>query len=212
LSRGEEVGRSAIKQRLGPNRDARDTIKARRRATSVDNYVYGNDHDHHDERCSCLQDDRRRGDATTATMTVTAAGRQTRGAHETSGRRCEIQSSPPASELRQTSPGTTGRPTRACGWRTTDSRVTWVERRTTSSSSRSCRSTSATPRQHGSSTCLVAEITTGRTCVERSSATSRAHTPAPASSGSYTTAGSSQGKVCVTTSGASPGVAPSSPV
>jgi hypothetical protein len=48
---GEGVGTaaSAVKSRLGPNRDARNTIEARRRAESVDNYR-DNRSRHHDDR------------------------------------------------------------------------------------------------------------------------------------------------------------------
>jgi hypothetical protein len=51
----------------------------------------------------------------------------------------------------------------------------------------------------------------GRICVESSSATSRARTPAPTSNGSCATASSNRGKAYATTSGASPSAAPSFP-
>jgi hypothetical protein len=48
---GDEVGATAsvVKSRLGPHRDARHTIEARRRAESVDN---------NNDNCSCHNDDR----------------------------------------------------------------------------------------------------------------------------------------------------------
>jgi hypothetical protein len=46
-----------------------------------------------------------------ATTTAIAAGCRTRGVGAPSDRRCEMRSSPHASKLQQTSPGTTGRPT-----------------------------------------------------------------------------------------------------
>jgi hypothetical protein len=49
---GGRAATSAVKSRLGPNRDARNTIEARRRAENVDN---------HRDNCSRHHDDRRRG-------------------------------------------------------------------------------------------------------------------------------------------------------
>jgi hypothetical protein len=51
--RGEEDGAaaSAVRIRLGPNRDMWNTIEAQRRAESVDN---------HRDNCSCHHDDRGR--------------------------------------------------------------------------------------------------------------------------------------------------------
>jgi hypothetical protein len=45
---GGRATTSAVKSRLGPNRDARNTIKARRRAESVDNHR-DNRSRHHDD-------------------------------------------------------------------------------------------------------------------------------------------------------------------
>jgi hypothetical protein len=74
------------------------------------------------------------GDATTTTMIMTAAGPQTRGVHEPLARASGMRGSPRVSELCPTYPGTTGTPTPECGSRTTGSRATGGERRTTSSS------------------------------------------------------------------------------
>jgi hypothetical protein len=90
---------------------------------------------------------------------------------------------------------TMGTPTPACGLKTTGSHATPVERPTTSSSSKTCRSTSATLRARGSNTCHATRSTSGPTCVESSSATSRARTCALASNGSCVTASSSRGRV-----------------
>jgi hypothetical protein len=49
---------SAVKQRLGPIRDAQNSIEAHRQAASIDNYGSGVNHD---ERRPRRQDDRRRG-------------------------------------------------------------------------------------------------------------------------------------------------------
>jgi hypothetical protein len=63
-------------------------------------------------------------DATTATTTATVAGCRTRGDHELSDKAYGTRGSPRISELRPTSPGTTGTRTPTCGWRTTGSRAT----------------------------------------------------------------------------------------
>jgi hypothetical protein len=122
-----------------------------------------------------------------------------------------MRGSPRISGLRPTFPGTMGTPTPACGWRITGSRATREGRQTTSSSSRTCRSTSVTLHGHGSSTCAEARSATRPTYTEFSSATSRARTPALASSGSCETASKSWGKACASISNASPSVAPSFP-
>lgn len=54
-----------VKQHLGPNRDARDTLRARHRATDDYEYDHGNNHDndcdHHDEHRPCQWYSQRRG-------------------------------------------------------------------------------------------------------------------------------------------------------
>jgi hypothetical protein len=48
---------SAVKSQLRPDRDAQNTIEARRRAASVDNHRDHNNHDHHDDdRAHCHDD------------------------------------------------------------------------------------------------------------------------------------------------------------
>jgi hypothetical protein len=47
---GGEASTSAVKSRLGPDRDARNTVEAHRRAGSVDNHNRSCDHD--DRRCA----------------------------------------------------------------------------------------------------------------------------------------------------------------
>jgi hypothetical protein len=56
--RGKGVGASAsaVKSHLGPNRDARNTIEARRRAESVDNNRDNRSHNHDDRRCGRRHD------------------------------------------------------------------------------------------------------------------------------------------------------------
>jgi hypothetical protein len=147
----------------------------------------------------------------TAITTEIAASRRTRGAHGPSVKTCVMRGSPRVSGPRPTSLYTMGRRTQEYGWRTTGSRATQVEQRMTSSSSRTCRSISRTLRGRGSSTCHGARSTIGQICVESLSATSRARTPAPASSGSCTAASRSWERVCATTSLTYPSVAPSSP-
>jgi hypothetical protein len=148
-------------------------------------------------------------DATAATMTATIAGRRIGGVRGLSDRACRIQHSPHVSGLRPTSPGTTETQTPTCGLRTTDSRATRAEGHMISSSSRICRSTSVTLHRRGSSTCPAVGLTIGQICVESSSKTSRAHTPATTSNGSCATANRSRGKACVTTSDTFPSAAPS---
>jgi hypothetical protein len=50
-----------VKQRLGLNCGTHDTIEARRRAASIENYGYSDNCDHRNERRPSRQDDRRRG-------------------------------------------------------------------------------------------------------------------------------------------------------
>jgi hypothetical protein len=185
--RGEGGGAatSAVKSRLEPNRDARNTIEARRRAESVDN--------HHDGR-SRHHDDRGRGRCHDSDDDLTAAGPLTREVHGPLAGASATRSFLRASVLRPMYRDTTGTPIPAYGSRTTDSHATSGERQTTSSSSRTCRSTSVTPHAHGSSTCHGTRSTTGPTYVGSSSTTFRAPTCAPASSGSCATASSSRGK------------------
>jgi hypothetical protein len=124
--RGEGVGPSvsAIKSHLGPNRDARNTIEARRRAESVDNnHVNRSRHNddrerrrHHDsdDDCECSWSPSQQGHGPLVGASA-------------------MRSSPCSSGLRPMCRGTMGTPTPAYGSRTTGSRATPVERPTTSS-------------------------------------------------------------------------------
>jgi hypothetical protein len=58
VGKGAGGGASAVKSQLGPDRDALNTIEARRRAGSVDNH--SDNHDRHDDNRSCHHDDRGR--------------------------------------------------------------------------------------------------------------------------------------------------------
>jgi hypothetical protein len=126
--RGEGGGAatSAVRSRLGPRASTTTVTTARATTTIVDV-----------------------GGTTTATTTAIAASRRTKGVHGPLARASATRSSFRAFVLRPMYLGTTGTPTLACGSRTTDSPATPGERRTTSSSSRICRSTSATPSGHG---------------------------------------------------------------
>jgi hypothetical protein len=125
---------------------------------------------------------------------VRAAGHQASEVHGPFAGASAMRSSPRASGLRPMCLDTIGTPTPVYGSRTTGSHATLVERQMTSSSSRICRSTSATLRAHGSITCRATRSMTGLTYVESSSATSKARTRALENSGSCATASSSQGK------------------
>jgi hypothetical protein len=60
-SHGDGAAASAVKQHLGPNRDARDTIEARRRAAIVENYDNDDNREHCDERHPHRQDNWKHG-------------------------------------------------------------------------------------------------------------------------------------------------------
>jgi hypothetical protein len=152
------------------------------------------------------------GGATTATTIVTAAGHRTKEVLGPLVRASATQSFLCVCVLRLTCQGTMRTPTPACDLRTTDLRAMPGERQKISSSSRICRSTSATPHRHGSSTCLGTRSTTGPTYIGSSSGTSKAPTCTPTSSGSCATASSSRGRASASTYDASPSAAPSSPV
>jgi hypothetical protein len=117
-------------------------------------------------------------DATIATATVIATGRRTRGVRELSTRASRMRGSHHVSGLRPMYPGTMGTPTPVCDSRTTGSHATREKRQMTSSSSRTYRSTSVTPRERGSSTCPATRSTARLSCAESSSGTSKAcHSP-----------------------------------
>jgi hypothetical protein len=151
------------------------------------------------------------GGVTTVTTTVTAVGHQTRGVRGPLSKASATRSSPRISVLRPTCLGTTGTAIPAYILRTTDSLATSGERRTTSSSSRICRCTFASPRGHGSSTYHWTRSTTRPTYAGSLLGISKALTCVPASSGSCATASSSRGRAYASTSGASSSAALSSP-
>jgi hypothetical protein len=91
--------------------------------------------------------------ATTATTIVTVDGHRTSEVHGPLARASATRNFLCASGLQPMSQDTTGTPTQAYSSRTTGSHATPGERPTTLSSSRPCRSTSATLHALGSSTC-----------------------------------------------------------
>jgi hypothetical protein len=105
------------------------------------------------------------GGATTTTTTAAATGHRTREVHRPLARASGTRSTIHAFALRPTCQGTMGALTPASGSRTTGSRAMPGERQTISSSSRTYRSTLATPRGHGSSTCRGTRSTTRPTYV-----------------------------------------------
>jgi hypothetical protein len=198
---GVRVAASAVRSRLGPNRDARNTIEARRRAESVDN--------NRDNRSRHYVDHGRRR-------------------HRDSDHDREHSWSP-----NQRGP-------QAFGWSVHDAKFpsrfpapTNVPRYDGDTNPSvwlvdyqlACHAGGATddlfviknlPLYLGDSVHTRLEhlprtrLTTGPTCVGFSSATSRAHTCAPASNGSYVIASSSRGRVFASTYDASPSDALSS--
>jgi hypothetical protein len=99
--------------------------------------------------------------APTVTTTATAAGRRTNEVHGLLARASAMRSSLRASALRPMYRDTIGTPTPVYGSRITGSQATPRERLTTFSSSRTYRSTLATPCALGSSTCRGTRSTTG---------------------------------------------------
>jgi hypothetical protein len=173
---GDGVGAvaSAVKSRLEPHRDVRHTIEARRRAESIVN---------NDDNCSRHNDDR---------------GRRRR--HDSDDDR-ERSWSP-----NQRGPLAFGRsihdakfpsrfraPTNIPRYNGDTNPSVWLEDYRLACHAggatddlfviKNFHSTSATPHARGSSICRATRSKTGRTCVGSLSATSRAHTCAPASMG-----------------------------
>jgi hypothetical protein len=114
---GEGAGAAAlaVKSHLGPNRDVRNTIEARRRAESVVNHR-DNRSRHHDDRehgrLHDSDDDRDRSWSPSQRGPLAFA------------RAFGMRGSPRVFALRPTYPGTTGTPTPVYGLRTTNSPAT----------------------------------------------------------------------------------------
>jgi hypothetical protein len=106
---------SAVKSHLGPNRDVRNTIEARRRAESVVNHRDNRSRHHNDRghgRLHDSDDDRDRSWSPSQRGPLAFA------------RAFRMRGSPRVFALRPTYPGTTGTPTPVYGLRTTDSPAT----------------------------------------------------------------------------------------
>jgi hypothetical protein len=191
--RGRAVA-SPVNSRLGPNRDARDTIEARRRATSVDNHHDRGNYNRRDENRTRHHDDRGRGRRYNSDDDCDRSWSPKQRGPRAFGQGVRDARFPSRFRAPTDVPRYNETPTSAYGWRTTGSRATRGERQTTFSSSRTCRSTSGTPRGRGSSICPTTRSTTRPTCAGSLSETSKARTPTPTSSGSYATASSSQGR------------------